>query len=216
MDYSQELYSLFMKHLVMDMAFIQESIPCRSRISLFRDLKSIGYLSSYNKAGRYYTLINIPKFDDNGIWRYKEAYFSKRGSLKETVKHLIDNSKNGHTHLELKKILDVRVHNTLLDLVLSKVISRELFHDTYVYTNNDYSIKSEQLAERDKQYLSLRRDNYLSDPFMIIETLRAVIRYPENSAADIWRYLIKGGLNISVQQVDEIFSFYELGKKNSR
>jgi len=51
-----ELIQLFKKDLLLDMKSIQKSYPSRSRCSIFRDLHEIGYISSYNKAGRYYTL----------------------------------------------------------------------------------------------------------------------------------------------------------------
>jgi len=53
-------------------------------------LHKIGYISSYNKAGRYYTLKNIPGFDTGGIWRHEGVFFSSHGSLKETAKYMID------------------------------------------------------------------------------------------------------------------------------
>ena len=37
------------------------------------------YLSSYTHAGRYYTLENISKFDEQGLWFYRD------GTLKETT-----------------------------------------------------------------------------------------------------------------------------------
>jgi hypothetical protein len=178
-------------------------------------LKSIGYISSFNKAGRYYTLKHIPEFDDSGIWRYKEASFSEYGSLKDTVHYMTDNSKAGNTQLELQKTLEVRVHNTLLDLVSGNAISRKLFAGIYVYTSIDPTVQTFQLAEREKLFALTQRECNI-DPFITIETLRAVIRHPDYSSVDIGSYLIKEGVKVSIQQVKEIFSFYELGKKNSQ
>jgi hypothetical protein len=48
----------------------------RSRRSLFRDLASLGYLTSFTHAGRYYTLADIPQFDERGLWFYKTALSS--------------------------------------------------------------------------------------------------------------------------------------------
>lgn len=212
-DFSQELIHLFYEHFILDMATIQKLIPNRSRCSLFRDLQKVEYLSSYNKAGRFYTLKSIPKFDETGLWRYQGVFFAKQGSLKNTAKYLVNNSVAGHTHLELQQILDVRVHNTLLDLVSMKEIARAMFQGVYVYIHLDPAIRSAQLEEREKLSKLIRIKPTL-DPYMTIEILCAVIKRQEHSTADIHHYLLSKEINISLQQVEEVFSFYDLGKKN--
>jgi len=214
-NHAQELTSLFHAHSILDMAAIQKLVPDRSRSSLFRDLKNVEYLSSYNKAGRYYTLRTTPQYDDMGIWKYSGAYFSLHGTLKKTTKHLIDNSKAGHTHFEIQGFLGVRVHNTLLDLVTAHEIARELFDGTYVYTNTDPEIQSDQLDERTKRSQQ-RQSGHPLDPYITIEILRAVINHPESSATDIGNLLIRDGLNVKLEQVNDIFELYSLGKKNSQ
>jgi len=42
----------------------------RSKRSLFRDLSLFGYFSSYSRAGKFYTLANIPNLDEYGLWHY--------------------------------------------------------------------------------------------------------------------------------------------------
>jgi len=204
-----ELKLHFSKHTILDLPTIQKLLPNRSRCSIFRDLRQIGYFSSYNKAGRYYTLRNTPQFDEAGIWKYCGAYFSVWGSLKNTVKNMVDNSAAGHTHLELQKILAVRVHNTLLDLVSAKKIWREPFSGTFLYTNIDSEIKLKQLKERNNAVKTPP-----ADPYLTIEVLRAVIKYPEKSAGDIQRYIAKNGIKLEIQEVEAIFEVYKLGKKN--
>jgi len=122
-----QMVQIFKENLILDMNSIQKSFPNRSRCSIYRDLHEIGYISSYNKAGRYYTLKSIPQFDTDGIWRHEGVFFSSHGSLKVTVKHMVDISAAGNTHPELKHTLGLRVHNTLLDLVSVKSIDREMF-----------------------------------------------------------------------------------------
>jgi hypothetical protein len=48
--------------------------------------------TSYNKSGQYYALPDVPRFDENGLWWFKGAYFSKYGTLKNTVVHLVGTS----------------------------------------------------------------------------------------------------------------------------
>jgi hypothetical protein len=197
----------------MDMATIQKLMPSRSRISVFRDLKNIDYISSYNKAGSFYTLKGIPRFDELGIWKHSDIYFSSHGSLKNTVKHLVCSSKSGHTHYELQNILGVRVHNTLLDLAANGVITRETYPNYYVYTSITPDIRSQQLDERRKSSC-LNHSKQLLDPYITIEVLRAVITHPEHSVEDIKHCLSKEGIRLKLEQVNEIFELYDIGKKN--
>ena len=51
-----QLRGLFRTTPVTRMADIERAVAARSRRSLFRDLTSLGYRSSYTHTGRYYTL----------------------------------------------------------------------------------------------------------------------------------------------------------------
>jgi len=190
-------------------------MPGRSRASLFRDLRGLEYLSSFNKAGRYFTLKSIADFNENGIWRHEGAFFSRQGTLKKTVKHLVDDSIAGYTHYELQKALDVRVHNTLHGLVSAGALSREQVAGNYVYTSTDPTNGPRQLGQRQKQQDAAQSEPP-QDPYLTIEVLRAVIRHPDQTAKDIGRALNKESVKIQAKQVESIFDFYGLGKKNSQ
>ena len=187
-DFLSQLVQLFKKNSVLDMTSIQKSFPERSRCSLFRDLQKIGYISSYNKAGGYYTLKSIPQFDTNGIWHHEGIFFSNHGSLKETVKHMVDVSAAGRTHQELQHTLGLRVHNTLLDLISINAVSREILEGLYVYTHNNPEIKLRQLDERRKQSNWSHAIAPLN-PYTTVEVLLAVIRQSDRSAEDIFQVL---------------------------
>jgi len=214
-DYGKELERIFDEYTVLDLPAIRRSIPGRSRASLFRDLRGIGYLSSFNKAGRYFTLTSTCEFDEYGIWQYDGIYFSRQGTLKNTVRHLVETSVAGYTQSELQQILKTRVHNTLLDLVSAEAISRASVGGNYVYTNRDPSIGLEQMEQRrDRQ--GSAKDKSPHDPYLTIEVLRAAIKYPGMSAKDVGRALSKEGVKTHAKQIEGIFDFYGLGKKNSR
>lgn len=206
-EYSDRLIAFFHEVKVAKFESIQRLSPVRSRSSILRDLKCVSYLTSYNHAGGYYTLADIPNFDSDGIWQYKDAYFSVYGSLRSTAKQLIDNSKNGRTHDELRQKLCVRIQNTLLELTSANEIMREKYKGAYLYTSSDEEKRSKQLEKR-------KGDVELSvDPYTIIEVLRAVIKNPDQQAIAIRGLLKKDGVRISIGQVEAVFNFYELGKK---
>ena len=69
-----------------------------------RRLKKWQAYTSYNKNGKYYTLPCIPQFNRNGIWVYKKNIcFSKYGSLKKTIIHLVNISEAGYSISELNE-----------------------------------------------------------------------------------------------------------------
>src|SRR3970040_1694189 len=92
---AQQLAALFRKVPVMQMADIGRGVGPRSRRSLFRDLAALRYLSSYTHTGRYYTLASVPEFDTDGLWRYQSIGFSRDGTLKATVRRLVDSADAG-------------------------------------------------------------------------------------------------------------------------
>ncbi len=67
--------------------------------------------TSYNHNSRYYTLPEIPKFNQHGLWWYENVAFSKNGNLKKTVVHLIYSSASGLTGKEISDILGLLAKN---------------------------------------------------------------------------------------------------------
>ncbi|MEK7275586.1 MAG: hypothetical protein AAB110_10050, partial [Candidatus Desantisbacteria bacterium] len=65
-------------------------------------LRQGGY---YAQNGRYYTLPDIAIFGEYGLWRYKGVFFSRHGSLKQTIIVLVDNSPAGLTVAEAGQIV---------------------------------------------------------------------------------------------------------------
>jgi len=111
------LLRLFRTQRTVTLDTLMGTLRTRSRMSVFRRLSTLGYLTSYSHAGRYYTLREIPQFDVHGLWHHQGVSFSRHGSLKDTVAHIVNECEAGRTHSELELALGVRVHNTLLDLV---------------------------------------------------------------------------------------------------
>jgi len=58
-------------------------------------LRQWGAYTSYNQNGRYYALPAVPRFDENGLWRFRQIYFSRQGTLKKTVVYLVRKSSSG-------------------------------------------------------------------------------------------------------------------------
>src|SRR5512136_305260 len=146
----QVLTRLFQRQSVADLPTLCATLKTSSRMSVFRRLSALGYFSSYSHAGRYYTLRDITQFDLDGLWQYQGVGFSRDGSLKATVTRLVEDSEAGHTHPELHARLEVRVHNTLLDLVRGQRIGRESVSGRYLYVSANPARAESQLNLRQR------------------------------------------------------------------
>ena len=213
-DYKTHLIRLFRRNLVLDMDAILQAFPGRSRCSIFRDLTSVGYLSSYNHAGRFYTLTDIPQFDADGLWKHQGVFFSYHSTLKATVRHLVQTAAAGQTHPELQQYLCVRIHNTLLDLVRHNEIARETVEKLFVYVHIDPEVRAGQIAKRRGQTEYQQPVTPLG-PYETIEVLLNVINQGGRQPERVFSHLRDKGLGVTLEQVAEVFNRYDLGKKNS-
>jgi hypothetical protein len=209
-NYAVELEALFRKEKVLDLAEIGGCFPERSRTSLVRDLQKVSAITSYNHCGKHYTLPDIAEFNDQGIWQHKGAMFSAHGNLKHTIKSMVDCSRNGMTHNELKAVLNLRVHDILLAMVRDNQIAREEIHEAYVYVSANSDIGQAQKEAR--IYTPRRSMADSSDPMIIIEVLSYALGHPQATAADAYIHVKDRG--VSRGEVEAIYDQHVQGKKN--
>ena len=67
---------------VVTLAELALHLHCSSR-TVQRRLANWQAINSYNRNGAYYTLPDIPKFDAHGLWRYRQAFFSRFGKRRD-------------------------------------------------------------------------------------------------------------------------------------
>ncbi len=114
-----------------------KTILCtQSRMTVFRRLSKLGYISSCSHSGKYYSLNRIAEYNQYGLWGIKSVIFSKYGTLKKTVGVLVNQSHTGFTASELNKILEIKVDDVLLELSKSKTINRKKIFGVYVYLSS--------------------------------------------------------------------------------
>jgi hypothetical protein len=207
------LQQLFKRFSVVDIKTLSKSLKTTSRMSIFRRLREIGYLSSYTNTGRYYTLSHIPQFDNYGLWFHEGIGFSRFGTLKETIVAIVEESAAGLTQLELSHILRVRVHNTLLNLVHGKRVGRELFDKVYLYVDADPDKAAAQVTKRtEKQSAPFTPGDSIPDATVIevlLETIHsAKIRI---DPALVTNRLVVRGICVTVEQVEQLFTQFGIG-----
>jgi hypothetical protein len=104
--------------------------------------------TSYNQNGRYYSLPTVPRFDETGLWFYKEAFFCRYGNLRKSVVGLIQHAPKGLTGNEIGKLLRLSPRSFLHHFRKVGGIHREKIEGVYVYFSDDPARYNDQLRRR--------------------------------------------------------------------
>ncbi len=206
---TKNLQKFFLKHRITTLNDLYPFLKTDSRMTVFRHLKKSNYLSSYSHTGRFYTLPDIPLFDEYGLWRYKNVSFSKHGTLKATVIYLVKVSNSGITQKELTSLLNVRVQNTLKNLFDNSAIDRCPLGNIYLYVHQEQKIAKIQFSNRQKHIESIIR----IDPYLIIQVLLKIINENKRDPAKIAKSMNASGEIITISLIEKIFLRYNIKKK---
>ena len=210
--YLSQLNWLFRRKRAALLDDLRAALGTRSRTTVFRILKAVGYFTSYSHAGRYYTLQRIPKFDRWGLWVWRDIGFSSRGTLRATSVFLIDQSAAGQTHEELEERIGLRVYDTLRSLVEAGAITRERCEDVYLYLSADPKKAAAQVAARRALQVPAPTTALPLDPLLVIDILVQAIHHPREDAAAIAGRLRAAGRSVTAGQAEEVFHAYGVKK----
>jgi hypothetical protein len=183
----------------------------RSRMSVFRRLKEVGYLSSFTHTGRYYTLADTPRFDEKGLWFVDDVGFSRRGTLKDTVAVLVPDAPAGMTHGELEALLRVRVFNPLRELLDERRVGRRRLGRTRLYVSPDRDRAATQLGRREE----IVRGGEGVSPLPMALTLEVFVEAVRAGrvsidAVTLAARLRSRGLQVTAEQVRRVCERYEI------
>ena len=210
---SKAVLKPFYRHRVLSKEQHLKLCGC-SAMTAWRVLHDHGYLSSYNFNAKYYTLAEIPEFDEYGLWVYRKIRFSRHGSLPRTLRQLVLESSSGMTGEELERLLKVNPRPRLTRLVHNGEVRREKLKGKFAYFSTDAVRYRNQLAQRrDQQAETLVRMS-LPDSDRVIAVLVERIQRPGMDARQLARRLGRKGLKISTKEIEAIFVHYELEKKH--
>ncbi|MGK5086192.1 hypothetical protein WDW86_01430 [Bdellovibrionota bacterium FG-2] len=217
--FQQKIVSLLNKSSVIETDSLREYFSGRSRRSVFRDLAGIEHLSSMTHAGRYITLPHVPQFDANGLWFFRDIGFSINGSIKKAIQRVVSESDAGFTHKELKRVFHVRLHNSLVELVRTKKLTRQLISDNglNLYLSGDPLSSRKQLENRN----AFANDTAVQQnlpPLVVIQVLVEIIRGGEVhiNDSDVFSRLCRAGAELTSEQVHAVFVRYGIGVKKLR
>ena len=89
---SDTLVRLLRHQKIATMTEMKAALGTAVDMTVFRKLRAIPYHASYSLRGKYYALDEVARFDDRGLWTYRDAHFSRFGSLVDTAAHFVARS----------------------------------------------------------------------------------------------------------------------------
>ncbi len=145
---SEDLRSLLGRLAIATLDDMKQSLGTPVDVTVFRKLKPLDYLTSYSHRGRYYTLRDIARFDDLGLWSQADVWFSRFGTLLATAERFVNRSPRGYFADELSHALHVEVRDALHQLTQQRRVTRQMVSGLYLYTAKDPAIQRGQLLTR--------------------------------------------------------------------
>jgi len=199
----------FKQRNVLTLAELSAMLHC-SNGTVRRRLKEWRALSSYNNNGRYYTLPSIPRFDKKGLWKHQGVFFSKHGTLKNTIIHLVHLSAAGLSNAELKQILGTDPTSYLAQRKQLGGLKAEKHNREAVYFSAE-----EQTYRRQKQNRFPPEPTALKLPpdAISIIVLVQLIKHPGSTPAELSDMLHHEGYQIGADMIDNLFEHHGLKKK---
>ena len=142
------LLPLFGARKILTIDDLKTALDTQAAMTVFRVLRQLPYLSSYSHRGKYYTLAEIARFDQLGLWSHRQVHFSRHGTLLNTCALLVSDSEAGYACDELEHLLHVRVKDPLRKLARQGRIRRTKVGRCWVHFSADSAVHHAQQRAR--------------------------------------------------------------------
>ena len=163
-DREQKLVNWLRTRKVATMRHLQHQFQI-CHMTVFLALKKVGYHTSYNRNAGYYTLADVPKFDDGGLWAYRDVRFSLAGTLLETLVALATQAPAGLTVGELEERLQTPVANLLSRLVQHGRLQRQVLrgrHVVYLSPEAEHGRQQWEQRQQDLRAMAARHGDWVT------------------------------------------------------
>ena len=125
--------------------FFQNLYCCEK--TLRRDINNLNGITSFTHRGKYITLVDIPVYNEFGIWFYKNIGFTKFKNSLELIKNVINNAKNGISKEEIEEILRIKISKQIQILLSQKQLNRIKLGAKYFYLSDELSKNKKKQME---------------------------------------------------------------------
>jgi len=173
--HAESLAKLLRKRKVATMAELKAALGTAVDVTVFRKLQELDYRTSYSHGGGYYTLAEIPEFDEWGLWFWRSVYFSAHGTLLSTLDAFVQGSEAGYFASELESRLHVGVKEALLTLTLRERVVRERIGGRFLYCSPEPPRRRQQVLTRKQQEVEPRLAGGVGLGRVVPEELKAAI-----------------------------------------
>jgi hypothetical protein len=147
----ETLHRLFERRKIASLPQLKSALGTEVAMTVFRKLAALSYLTSYSHRGAYYTLPSIARFDAQGLWSCREIWFSRHGTLLETLVAWVSDAPAGYFASELAALVHVPVKDPLRTLVERGHLSRHALDERWLYCVPDRARQREQRLARQAQ-----------------------------------------------------------------
>jgi hypothetical protein len=179
-----------------------------SAITARRRLKQWQTYTSINQNGRYYTLPQIPVFDQKGLWRYQAVLFSKHGNLKQTIISLITESPKGLSAGEIAQLVDLVPNSSFLSQFKDVAgVKREKHQGRFVYLSDQPDVYARQ--KRGWVAAGLPTDA------QAVVILVQLIKHPDIEIEQLAVHVSEQGSSIEPAAIRSFLQLHDLLKKTS-
>lgn len=219
----QSVIDLFNRFIIVTKADLCKQLNI-SHMTVVRAIEKYGYYSSINQNSSYYTLKDIPRFNNYGLWFFKGICFSRHKNINQTIISIIDSSEFGCSEKEISKVLQKKAGNILSRLVGQKHLSKIQKGRSAVYVSTKAGRNEKQVAilNRNKENEKTKVIDYNSPHAIFPENIEAgaviailvgLIEKPDSSVASLSLVLQGKGQKVTANGIRKTISFYGLEKK---
>lgn len=209
-DVSASILRRWRRKKVITLAELMEELRTSLR-TVRRRLKLWGALASFNHNSRFYTLPELPQFDEHGLWFHRDIGFSRHGHLPQTIAALAGQSPGGLTAAELGQRLRLDPRSFLWQFHQHPDLQRDKYQGHYVYFAADPTVATRQKAVRSATLAPI--------PLPSIEETIAVlvqaIQHPERSSVQLATALHPTYPHLSAEAIVALFAHHGLTLKKT-
>jgi len=199
----------FRRQKIITIDQLVELLTC-SVITARRRLKKWKTYTSINQNGRYYTLPQIPVFDEYGLWRYRTVLFSKHGNLTQTIVTMIGTSSKGLSATQIADSLDLAPNSSFISRFQNVPgVKREKHRGRFVYFSDQPEIYNRQ---KDRWFETEDTVGFPTDAQAII-ILVQLIKHPGVGIDQLAKQVSKKDKPIDPDSVRRFLHFHGLLKK---
>ncbi len=106
---AESLRTLFQQERIVTMGQLKQALGTDVDMTVVRKLDELADRTCYSQCGRYYTLDEIARFDELGLWSFRSVWFSRYGILLRIAEALVTTSPAGFFAADLEHLLRVEV-----------------------------------------------------------------------------------------------------------